>query len=109
MRRIVIACFAAVLSFQAQAASLGGIASELRSKCGAKVIAGTVNRNVAGTNMRSCHAMGQAIDVTGNYACIYKVLKKWPGGYTTDPGRCKHVHISSCKREWGLRFRHHSC
>lgn len=109
--RYLLSAMLAVLLFATpvQAASLSGIVAQLKSQCGAKVIAGTVRRNVAGTNMISCHAMGQAVDVTGNYSCIYRVLRNWPGGYTTDAGRCKHVHISSCKREWGLRFKHGYC
>ena len=82
--------------------SLAGIVAKLRSQCGARVSSGY--RPGAG-----CHGLNQAVDMTGNYACMYRVLRSWPGGYSTDAGRCRHIHISSCSREWGLRFRHRTC
>lgn len=92
-----------------QAASLSRIAARLKAECGAKIVSTYRQTRIAGTRVMSCHAYGQAFDVTGNYACIYRVLRSWPGGYTVDAGRCRHVHVSSCAREWGLRFRHRSC
>ena len=89
--------------------SLGRIVSTLQAKCGAKVISGFRAGAVIPGGGQSCHATGQAVDMTGNYACMYSVLRSWPGGYTLDSGRCRHIHISSCKREWGLRFNHRSC
>jgi hypothetical protein len=89
--------------------SLGGIVSTLQAKCGAKVISGFRAGAVIPGGGQSCHATGQAVDMVGNYACMYSVLRSWPGGYTLDLGRCKHIHISSCRREWGMRFNHRSC
>lgn len=90
-------------------ASLGGIVSQLQSKCGAKVISSLRPGSKTPFGVASCHSTGQAVDMTGNYACMFSVLRSWPGGYTTDPGRCKHIHISSCKMEWGMRFKHRTC
>jgi hypothetical protein len=90
-------------------ASLGGIVSTLQARCGAKVISSHRPGSVTPGGVQSCHATGQAVDMTGNYACMLSVLRSWPGGYTTDPGRCKHIHISSCKMEWGMRFNHRTC
>jgi len=105
----VILSICLLVGTTAEAKSLNGIIFSLQRECGAKIGPRVVQKNVAGTRMRSCHATGEAVDVTGNYSCIYRVLRGWPGGYTTDAGRCKHVHISSCRREWGLRFKHGSC
>lgn len=58
----------------------------------------------------SNHALRRAVDVQGNPACIYRHLKGWPGGFSTDYARAPggpHVHISYNRgREWGLRFAH---
>jgi len=104
----IILLLALLWATPASAASLSGIVAQLKSQCGAKVISGYRATRIYGGSL-SCHAMGQAVDMTGNYACMYRVLRSWPGGYTLDSGRCKHIHISSCKREWGLRFNHRSC
>lgn len=90
-------------------ASLGGIVSTLQAKCGAKVISAMRPGARTPFGNMSCHASGQAVDMTGNYACMYSVLRSWPGGYTLDSGRCRHIHISSCKMEWGMRFNHKTC
>jgi hypothetical protein len=96
------------LATPANAASLNAIVARLKAECGAKVISGYRNTYTP-FGVKSCHASGQAVDVVGNYSCMYRVLRSWPGGYTTDAGRCKHIHVSSCKMEWGLRFRHRTC
>jgi hypothetical protein len=75
------------------------------SDCGSRVVS-TDQRGGKTPN----HAQGKAVDVQGNPACIYKHLKGWEGGYTTDyataPGT-PHVHISySREHEWGKRFTH---
>lgn len=106
--RGILVVVALLFALPAEAKSLGGIVAQLRAQCGGKVISGYRATRIYGGSW-SCHASGQAVDMTGNYACMYRVLRSWPGGYTTDAGRCRHVHISSCKREWGLRFRHRSC
>lgn len=57
----------------------------------------------------SLHAQGKAVDVRGPYGCIYAQLKGWTGGYSTDAGRVRHIHISYDEaggREMGLRFAH---
>ena len=90
-------------------ASLPDIVGKLQSQCGAKVISGSRPGSRTPFGVASCHSTNQAVDMTGNYACMYRVLASWPGGYTTDPGRCKHIHISSCKMEWGMRFKHRTC
>lgn len=56
----------------------------------------------------SLHATGEAVDMRGNPSCVYAQLKDWPGGYSTDYGRAKHIHISLAAngREAGLRFAH---
>lgn len=57
----------------------------------------------------SLHAQGKAVDVRGPYGCIYAQLKDWKGGYSTDAGRARHIHISYDEaggREMGLRFAH---
>jgi hypothetical protein len=90
-------------------ASLGGIVSTLQARCGAKVISALRPGSKTPFGVASCHSTGQAVDMTGNYACMYSVLRSWPGGYTLDSGRCRHIHISSCKMEWGMRFNHKTC
>lgn len=42
----------------------------------------------------------------GPYGCIYAQLQGWPGGYSTDAHRVRHIHISIGGREAGLRFKH---
>lgn len=108
MKKFLVLCFVLVAG-AADAASLGSIVSAMKRECGAKVISSVRPGAVTPGGFRSCHATGQAVDVTGNYACIYRVLRGWPGGYTTDPGRCRHVHVSACKMEWGMRFKHRTC
>lgn len=88
----------------------GGIVGQLKSQCGAKVISGYRPGARTPFGVASCHSTGQAVDMVGNYACMYRVLKaKHRGGYTLDAGRCKHIHISWCKMEWGMRFNHRTC
>lgn len=107
MRGLIIA-LALLWAVPADAASLNGIVAQLKAQCGAKVISGYRNTYTP-FGVKSCHAFGQAVDMVGNYGCMYRVLRSWPGGYTTDAGRCRHIHISSCKREWGMRFNHRRC
>ena len=90
-------------------ASLSEIVARLQSQCGAKIISSVRPGARTPFGVQSCHATGQAVDMTGNYACMYSVLRSWPGGYTTDSGRCRHIHISSCRMEYGLRFKHSRC
>lgn len=74
-----------------------------------QVISGVRHTYVAGTRRISLHASGKAVDVRGNYPCIYRQLSGWSGGYSTDAGRVRHIHISydaDGRREWGARFRH---
>lgn len=73
---------------------------------GTHVISGYRHTFVAGTRRISLHASGRAVDVRGPYGCIYAQLAGWPGGYSTDVARVRHIHISLGGREDGLRFRH---
>lgn len=88
-------------------AALDAKVAELTADCGARVISGyRPGARVAGTGRVSEHAYGHARDVRGNYACIYRHLAGWTGGYSTDPGRVGHVHVSLGGPEDGRRFRH---
>lgn len=97
--------------------SLSGVVPALAAKvasiqaaCAGTTILSTVRHTrIFGTRVMSLHAQGKAVDVAGNYSCIYAQLQGWPGGYSTDSGRVRHVHISlddGGGREMGLRFVH---
>lgn len=81
-------------------------AREISAACGSRVISGVRHTRVAGTRHMSLHASGRAVDMQGNPACIYARLRGWSGGYSTDYGRVRHVHISLGGREDGVRFAH---
>lgn len=83
--------------------------NELKLNCGAVVIsAHRPGARIAGTGRRSLHAIGRAVDMQGPSGCIYAHLQGWPGGYSTDYARMRHVHISYMPggQEWGSRFVH---
>jgi hypothetical protein len=95
----------------------GGLVGPLQAKLasiqaacpGTHAISGIRHTRIAGTRRMSLHAQGKAVDVRGPYGCIYAQLKGWDGGYSTDAGRVKHIHISydnAGGREMGLRFAH---
>ena len=87
--------------------ALAAKAAEITSACGSHVISGfRPHAVVAGTNRSSLHASGHAVDIAGNYSCVYAHLRGWPGGYSLDPGAVQHVHISLGGREDGVRFYH---
>ena len=88
-------------------APLAAKISEITSSCRTNVIS-TVRpgARVAGTNKISEHSNGHAVDVSGDYSCVYAHLKGWRGGYSIDPGKVGHVHISLGGREDGIRFAH---
>lgn len=96
--------------------ALGGLVAPLATKvaeiqaaCGSKLVSGVRHTYVAGTRRVSLHASGKAADVQGNPSCVYSLLAGWAGGYSTDYGRVKHVHISydvEGGREMGARFVH---
>lgn len=90
-------------------APLAAKAREVAAACGSRVISGVRHTRIAGTRLISLHASGRAVDMQGNAPCIYRRLANWPGGYSTDYARVKHVHISYDPngREWGSRFAHH--
>jgi hypothetical protein len=54
--------------------------------------------------------------LSGNPSCIYSHLQGWAGGYSTDYGHVRHVHVSYSPpgsgylagREWHARFAHYS-
>jgi hypothetical protein len=87
-------------------APLAAKAREIAGACGSTIISGHRRTRVAGTGRMSLHASGRAVDMRGNPGCIYAHLQGWPGGYSTDYGRVKHVHISLGGSEDGLRFAH---
>lgn len=79
---------------------------EIRAGCGSTIVSAVRHTRIAGTRRMSLHASGRAVDMSGNPGCIYAHLRSWPGGYSTDYGRMRHVHISYGGYEMGLRFRH---
>jgi hypothetical protein len=90
-------------------APLAAKVSELQAACGSAVISAVAHRYVAGTRRLSLHASGKAVDMRGNPGCLYAHLKGWQGGYSTDYGTVRHLHISwdpDGGREWGVHFRH---
>lgn len=83
---------------------------EITAACGSRVISAIRYTRIAGTGGRlSLHASGRAVDIVGNPRCIYSHLRHWPGGYSVDYGRVKHVHISYAPGgpEFGVRFNHY--
>lgn len=84
--------------------------ASIQSACpGTVAISGVRHTKVRGTNRWSLHTQGKAVDVRGDYRCIFAQLQGWPGGYSIDPGRVRHVHVSydaDGGREWGVRFAH---
>lgn len=98
-------------SYRGYPAPLLAKVRQIRRRCGSRIGRGYVRgARVAGTGRVSNHALHRAFDVSGNPRCIYRLLRGWPGGYSTDywsaPGG-PHVHISYNRRkEWGARFRH---
>jgi hypothetical protein len=93
--------------------------SEIMSACGSRLISGyRPGSRVAGSGRPSLHSVypARAADVSGNASCIYAHLRGWEGGYSTDYGRVRHVHISYSPpgtgylagREWHSRFAHYS-
>ena len=88
-------------------ATLDAKTHELAEACHARVISGfRPGARVAGTNRISQHAYNHARDLTGDYACIYRHLTAWPGGYSTDPSAVGHIHISLGGPEDGKHFQH---
>lgn len=87
-------------------APLAAKAREIEEACGSRVISGVRHTRIAGSRRWSLHASGRAVDMQGNPGCIYVHLRGWPGGYSTDYGRVRHVHISLGGREDGIRFAH---
>lgn len=86
--------------------------NELATYCNGRVISAyRSGAHIAGTRHRSLHALGQAVDMTGDISCINARLVGWPGGASTDYSRMGHIHISYSHpggQEWGARFRHGS-
>lgn len=91
-------------------APLAAKLASIQAACpGTHAISGIRHTRVAGSRRMSLHAQGKAVDVRGPYGCIYAQLKDWKGGYSTDAGRARHIHISYDEaggREMGLRFAH---
>jgi hypothetical protein len=91
--------------------------SEIISACGSRLISGyRPGARVAGSGHASLHSVypARAADLSGNPSCIYSHLHGWPGGYSVDYGRVRHVHVSYSPpgsgylsgREWHARFSH---
>ncbi len=80
--------------------------TEIVTTCGSEVVSTVRHTYVTGTHHISQHANGTAVDITRNPRCIYSMLRGWPGGYSTDYRRVRHVHISIGGREAGVRFVH---
>jgi len=91
-------------------APLAAKLASIQAACpGTHAISGVRHTRIAGSRRMSLHAQGKAVDVRGPYGCIYAQLRDWPGGYSTDAGRARHIHISYDRaggREMGLRFAH---
>ena len=79
---------------------------EIVATCGSQIWSTVRHTFVAGTRVLSQHASGTAVDLHGNPSCIYAMLRGWPGGYSTDYARVRHVHVSYGGREHGARFAH---
>ena len=88
------------------APTLAAKVNEIRRDCGSSLISAVRHTYVAGTRRLSCHASGEAADVSGNPSCIYNHLHDWHGGYSIDYSHVGHVHISVCSREAGAHFVH---
>ncbi|MDQ8730411.1 hypothetical protein [Bradyrhizobium sp. LHD-71] len=89
--------------------ALAAKVAQIQSVCsGAHVISAVRHTRIRGTGRMSLHATGEAVDMRGNPSCVYAQLRDWPGGYSTDYARAKHIHISLAAngREAGLRFTH---
>jgi hypothetical protein len=83
---------------------------QIASACPGTVVISTIRHGavVRGSGRPSLHRYGKAVDISGPYRCIYLALRGFPGGYSTDAHRVRHVHISFDPkgREWGRRFAH---
>jgi hypothetical protein len=84
---------------------------EIITTCGAHLVSAfRPHAVVAGTHRASLHSYypSRAADVAGHPSCIYALLRGWPGGFSVDYARVKHVHLSYDPhgREWGSRFVH---
>lgn len=92
--------------------ALKNVLQQVQSACNSKVISACrPGARVRGSGRPSLHASCQAADVTmPNYGCAYQILARTPCGYSTDPGRVHHVHISCSPgtREYGHKFAHWS-
>lgn len=83
---------------------------QLASLCPGTVVISTVRpgARVRGSGRPSLHRSGKAVDIGGNYRCLYVALRGFPGGVSTDAHRVRHIHMSwdPKGREWGRRFAH---
>lgn len=105
-RKPVVSEYAAAGGLRGVYRPLAAKAREIAADCGSRVVSGVRHTRVAGTRRWSLHASGHAVDMQGNPGCIYAHLRGWSGGYSTDYGRVRHVHISLGGREDGARFAH---
>lgn len=101
---------------RASSTSLTGVVEPLAQK--AREIIGNCPGTKIVSTIRSWgvtpnHRQGKAVDIAvtkgrswsrnkSDYGCVYTHLAGWPGGYSGDPQRVAHVHISYSKQhEWG--------
>lgn len=97
------------ISMKAVVPALAAKVAQIQAACpGAHVISAVRHTRIRGTRRMSLHATGEAVDMRGNPSCVYAQLRDWPGGYSTDYRRARHIHISLAAngREAGLRFTH---
>jgi hypothetical protein len=99
-------------------AELSNKVSEIIEVCRSRLISGyRPGARVAGSGHPSLHSTypSKAADLSGDPNCIYAHLQGWPGGYSTDYGHVRHVHLSYSPpgsgylagREWHARFAHY--
>ena len=72
--------------------------ARVRHRCsGYRLISGYRNTYIAGTHRKSLHSYGLAADFkVNNYRCALGVLSRLSGiGYSGDPWRCHHIHVSA--------------
>lgn len=90
--------------------ALKDVLMKIQIACNSQVISGLrPGARVRGSGNISLHASWRAADISmRNYACAYPILAKSPCGYSTDPGRVRHIHISCSPgtREYGRHFVH---
>lgn len=107
-----------VSAFHPRGRSLAGIVKPLADKitqvasvCPGLRVISTIRPGavVRGSGRPSLHRYGKAVDISGDYRCLYAALKTFAGGVSIDAHRVRHIHVSwdPKGREWGARFAHY--